>query len=63
MNLYDFTITINGMGDTPEEAWDQAVEDYYGYGTFDEDYISHAEELDEDFNPYDPPKIITNRKG
>jgi len=63
MNLYEFTITLSGIGDTPEEAWDQAVESFsLDSGVFDEDDISHAEELDEDFNPYNPPKILINRR-
>lgn len=28
MKEFQFTIYLNGMGDTPEEAWEDAVENY-----------------------------------
>jgi hypothetical protein len=48
MKLYAFSITINGLGNTPEEAWTDAVREFYlepgEYPSVDE---YNATEIDE----------------
>jgi len=49
MNHYEFEVVLSGYGETPEEAWDEAIEGFsMEPGTFDEGDILTVTKVDED---------------
>ncbi len=49
MKHYEFEVVLSGYGETPEEAWDQAIEGFsMEPGTFEQEDILSITEVDED---------------
>lgn len=62
MNHYEFRVLLNAYGDTPEEAWNEAVEGFYKESWFDKEDVTFIEKLDEDGNKYKPRRILLDRR-
>jgi len=63
MKRYEFTVTLNAMGETPDEAWEDALEGLMmDKGGVSEDEITLIEKLNRDGNEFSPRKFILNKK-
>lgn len=64
MKLYEFSIVLNALGETPEEAWRAAVEGFtMDPGGISDQDITLIEEVDEDGEEFEPRKIVKDVKS
>ena len=61
MRSYEFEVVLHGYGETPEEAWEEAVEGFsMDSGCFDEGDILSIIEVDE--NTYEEGRVIFTKE-
>lgn len=59
MKHYEFSLLLNGYGETSDEAWEEAIEGFtMDPGCLTDDEITFIEELDEDGNEFENRKVL-----